>query len=146
MPRIIQPVVSPRGRIIVLTGATLGLIAAMVLSATPERAGATPSEGGFDRAIAPLGSIEKIDGEDTMLYHPRVFAAPNGGIYVIDKGTPRVRRLSGDFAREVTYGLGEGAGPGEMMYPRAVAADSQGNVFARKLATKTSIGGTVTGR
>ena len=67
MPRIIQPVVSPRGRVIVLTGATLWLIAAMVLSATPERASALPGEGAF-AAAATLHSIESIAGEDAMLY------------------------------------------------------------------------------
>lgn len=130
MPRIIRPVVSPRGRVIVLTGATLGLIAAMVLSATPERAGAAPGVGAFAAATTTtLHSIEIIPGEDAMLYVPRVFADRAGGIYVTDKATPRVARLSRDLDPEATYGLGKGAGPGEMLRPRAVAVDSRGNVF-----------------
>lgn len=127
MPRIIRPVVSPRGRVVVLTGATLWLIAAMALSATPERAGATPDEGRF--AATTLHSIERIAGEDAMLYYPRVFADRAAGVYVTDKATPRVVRLSVDLTPEATYGLGEGAGPGEMLRPRAVAVDSRGNVF-----------------
>lgn len=135
MPRIIQPLVSPRGRVIVLTGATLWLIAAMVLSATPERAGATPVGSGF--AVTALNSIDKIDGEDAMLYYPRVFADGAAGVYVTDKATPRVVRLSGDLRTvEATYGLGKGAGPGEMQRPRAVAVDSRGNVFVSDVALK----------
>lgn len=135
MPRIIQPLVSPRGRIIVLTGATLWLIAAMVLSATPERAGAAPVGSGF--AVTALNSIDKIDGEDAMLYYPRVFADGAAGVYVTDKATPRVVRLSGDLRTvEATYGLGKGAGPGEMQRPRAVAVDSRGNVFVSDVALK----------
>lgn len=135
MPRIIQPVVSPRGRVIVLTGATLWLIAAMVLSATPERAGATPDAGVF--AVTTLNSIEKVAGEDAMLYYPRVFAGRAAGVYVTDKATPRVVRLSGDLHTvEATYGLGKGAGPGEMQRPRAVAVDSRGNVFVSDVVLK----------
>lgn len=127
MSRIIQPVVSPRGRVIVLTGATLGLIAAMLLSATPEGASATPR-------VALSGSVlvetfEEIEGAPGLLVFPRLYTSAKGRVYVADRGGHRVIRLAEDgFRADVVYGR-EGAGPGELMYPRSVAADSNGNVF-----------------
>ena len=130
MPRIIQPVVSPRGRVIVLTGATLWLIAAMLLSAIPEGASAAP------RATPPesirsilVDTIEEIEGAPGLLLFPRMYTGANGRVYIADKGNHRVIRLTENNIRaDVIYGR-KGAGPGELMYPRGVAADRAGNVF-----------------
>jgi len=128
MPRIIQPVVSPRGRVIVLTGATLWLIAAMVLSATPDGAIATPDDEVMIPTSGVPSTIETIAGTDELLYKPRLFADADGRVFVADRGTHRVIRLADDLSADVIYGR-EGAGPGEMQYPHDVAIDSEGNVF-----------------
>ncbi len=127
MPRIIQPVVSPRGRVIVLTGATLWLIAAMLLSATPEGASAAPRAALAESVL--VDTFEEIEGAPGLLVFPRLYTGRNGRVYVADKGAHRVIRLVEDAIRaDVVYGR-EGAGPGELIYPRSVAADSNGNVF-----------------
>jgi len=127
MPRIIQPVVSPRGRVIVLTGATLWLIAAMVLSALPGGASATPRDLPVVTTTGIAEVIETLDGTDEPLYFPNVIA-DHGRIFVADRGTHRVISLNEDLTLDVIFGR-EGAGPGEMQLPYGVAADSQGNVF-----------------
>jgi len=127
MSRIIRPVVSPRGRVIVLSGATLWLVAAMLLSAAPDGASAT-------EVIAPtlVSSFEQIGGAPGLLYYPRVFTDARGAIYVTDEGAARVIRLAGAAGpgaeADVVFGR-EGQGPGEMLRPHSVAVDSSGNVF-----------------
>ena len=90
MPRIIQPVVSPRGRVIVLTGATLWLIAAMVLSATPDGVGASTGDLTYKMVTSPIHSLEELDGAPGILFYPRVTADARGRAYVADEGQ-RVR-------------------------------------------------------
>lgn len=127
MPRIIQPVVSPRGRVIALTGATLWLITSMLLSATPEGASAAPRAALGGSVL--VDTFEEIEGAPGLLVFPRIYTDAKGRVYVADKGEHRVIRLAEDaFRADVIYGR-EGAGPGELMYPRSVAADSNGNVF-----------------
>ena len=127
MSRIIRPVVSPRGRVIVLSGATLWLVAVMLLSAAPDGASAT-------EVIAPtlVSSFEQIGGAPGLLYYPRVFTDARGAIYVTDEGAARVIRLAGAAGpgaeADVVFGR-EGQGPGEMLRPHSVAVDSSGNVF-----------------
>ena len=134
MPRIIQPVVSPRGRVIVLTGATLWLVAAMVLSATPDGAGADTPVVVRDTVTSLVHSLEELDGAPGILYYPRVSTDARGSAYVADRGQHRVVKLASDLrSAEVVFG-GEGAGPGEMRLPHDVAVDSHGNVFVADLA------------
>ena len=127
MPRIMKPVVSPRGRVIVLTGGTLWLIAAMLLSATPEGASAAP-RGTLEPSVA-VRYFESVEGAPGMLAFPRMNTDANGRLYIVDRAGHRVIRLAADEIRaDVVYGR-EGAGPGELMNPRSVAVDSNGNVF-----------------
>jgi streptogramin lyase len=135
MPRIIQPVVSPRGRVIVLTGATLWLFAAMVLSATPDGVGASTGDVVYTMTMVtnPVHSLEELDGAPGILYYPRVTADARGRAYVADEGQHHVVRLASDLrTAEVVFGR-EGAGPGELQMPHSVAVDSQGNVFVADL-------------
>jgi len=136
MPRIIQPVVSPRGRVIVLTGATLWLVAAMVLSAMPDGARATtrPPTNTVEMAVTNvLDRVEELDGAPGMLFYPRVTTDARGRAYVADEGQHHVVRLAADLrTAEVIFGR-EGAGPGEMKLPHDVAVDSNGNVFVADL-------------
>ncbi len=133
MPRIIQPVVSPRGRIIVLTGATLWLIAAMVLSATPD--GVRASTGDVTRTFATniVHSLDELDGAPGILYYPRVATDALGRAYVADEGQHHVVRLAADLRTAETVFGREGAGPGELRMPHDVATDSKGNVFVADL-------------
>jgi len=127
MSRIIRPVVSPRGRVVVLSGATLWLVAAMLLSAAPDGASATEV-----MAPARFTSFEEIAGAPGLLYYPRVFTDARGAVYVADEGAARVVRLAGAAGpgaeADVVFGR-EGQGPGEMLLPHSVAVDSAGNVF-----------------
>ncbi|HEX9700266.1 MAG TPA: 6-bladed beta-propeller [Acidobacteriota bacterium] len=112
---------------IVLSGATLWLVAVMLLSAAPDGASAT-------EVIAPtlVSSFEQIGGAPGLLYYPRVFTDARGAIYVTDEGAARVIRLAGAAGpgaeADVIFGR-EGQGPGEMLRPHSVAVDSSGNVF-----------------
>ena len=126
MSRIIQPVVSPRGRIIVLTGATLWLIAAMVLSATPDGATASPRLAA-NAASGESLVIEQVAGTEEYLYWPRVISS-RGQLFVVDRGSSRVLRLNEKFEAELIIGR-EGAGPGEFQLPYDLATDSAGNMF-----------------
>lgn len=128
MPRIIQPVVSPRGRVIVLTGATLWLVAAMVLSAVPDGASAAPSSRSSVTTAGAARIVERLDGTDELLYFPRMIADRRGGLFVADRGSHRVVRVDTSLRAETIFGR-EGAGPGEMQLPYDVAVDSEGNVF-----------------
>lgn len=128
MSRIIQPVVSPRGRVILLTGATLWLIAAMALSAVPDGAVAIPSNPAAVLTNGDATFIETIDGTDEMLYFPNVVTDPHGGMFVADRGTNRVIRVNDRLGATGFFGR-KGAGPGEMQIPYGAAVDSQGNVF-----------------
>ncbi len=133
MPRIIQPVVSPRGRVIVLTGATLWLVAAMVLSATPDGVGADTGLNVADTVTNVVHTLEELDGAPGVLYYPRVAADSFGRTYVADRGQHHVVRLASDLrTAEVVFGR-EGAGPGEMRMPHDVAVDASGNVFVADL-------------
>jgi hypothetical protein len=127
MSRIIQPVVSPRGRLIVLTGATLWLIAAMVLSATPDGATASPS-GAVELMAGNVEVIEQVGGTEEFLSWPRAIVS-RGQIFVADRGSNRVLRLDENLNAELIIGR-EGAGPGEFQLPYDVAVDSRGNIFA----------------
>jgi len=127
MPKLIRPVVSPRGRVIVLSGATLWLIAAMLLSAIPEGAVADVSRS----SPVKLTAFDHIDGAPGLLYQPRVFTDVAGAVYVVDRGNARVIRLAEgpDWEHaDVVFGR-EGAGPGEFITPRGLAADADGNMF-----------------
>jgi len=135
MSRIIQPVVSPRGRVIVLTGATLWLVAAMVLSAVPDGASAAPGILTAAHVLttgAPL-VIEKIAGTDEILFRPNVVFDRRGGLFVADYGNHHVVQLNDDLTARTVFGR-EGAGPGEMQVPYGVAVDNDGNVFVADLA------------
>jgi hypothetical protein len=113
--------------VIVLSGATLWLVAAMLLSAAPDGASAT-------EVIAPtrFTSFEEIGGAPGLLFYPRVFTDARGAVYVTDEGAARVVRLAGapgpGAEAAVVFGR-EGQGPGEMLRPHSVAVDSSGNVF-----------------
>lgn len=126
MSRIIQPVVSPRGRIIVLTGATLWLIAAMVLSATPDGATASPRLA-INAASGEYQVIEQVAGTEEYLFWPRAIAS-RGKLFVADRGSSRVLRLNENLEADLVIGR-RGAGPGEFELPYDVAVDSAGNVF-----------------
>ena len=126
MPRLIKPVVSPRGRVIVLTGATLWLIAAMLLSATPD--GANAAARTF-RGTSVEYSFDRIEGVPGMLAFPGVYTDDRGLVYLTNRGRKNVIRLTPDGVHaDVVFGR-EGAGPGELMKPRSVAVDGDGNVF-----------------
>jgi hypothetical protein len=113
--------------VVVLSGATLWLVVAMLLSAAPDGASAT-------EVIAPtrFTSFEQIGGAPGLLFYPRVFTDARGAIYVTDEGAARVIRLAGAAGpgaeADVVFGR-EGQGPGEMLRPHSVAVDSSGNVF-----------------
>lgn len=125
MSRIIQPVVSPTGRVILLTGATLWLIASIILSATPEGVRAASADTTIVVTYGAPQIIEEIG--DTYMFYPRVFST-NHGVFVTDRSKHRVIRL--DETLQVESYLGrQGAGPGEMQTPWGVAVDSNGNVF-----------------
>lgn len=127
MSRIIQPVVSPRGRVIVLTGATLWLVAAMILSAAPDPAAAAPRGAGNVATVGGIDVIEQIGGTEELLFWPRAVAT-RGQIFVADRGSRRVLRLNENLDAVLVIGR-EGAGPGEFHHPYDVAVDSQGNIF-----------------
>jgi hypothetical protein len=134
MPRIIQPVVSRKGRVIVLSGATLWLIAAMVLSATPGGAAIAPPGAPGAAAVTAGGVatvIETLDGTDGLLYAPTIVSA-RGRIFVADAGANRVVKVNrvGELLTAETIFGRQGAGPGEFQRPNDVAVDSAGNVFA----------------
>lgn len=133
MSRIIQPVVSPKGRVILLSGATLWLIAAMVLSAVPDGAGAIPSNASAVLTNGEVAVIETIAGTDEMLYFPNVATDPRGGVFVADRGSHRVIRVDDRLDATAVFGR-RGAGPGEMEIPYGVAVDSRGNVFVADVA------------
>jgi hypothetical protein len=113
--------------VVVLSGATLWLVAAMLLSAAPDGASATEV-----MAPARFTSFEEIAGAPGLLYYPRVFTDARGDVYVTDEGAARVVRLAGapgpGVEADVVFGR-EGQGPGEMLRPHSVAVDSTGNVF-----------------
>lgn len=133
MSHFIKPVISRKGRVIVLSGATIWLVAAMVLSATPGGA-AVSSPSSRAPAITTFGAaavVEQLDGADGFLYSAEVINA-GGQVFVADRGDRRVIRLRSldeqKFAAATVFGR-EGAGPGEYMFPSGVAVDSEGNVF-----------------
>jgi len=131
MPRVIQPVISRKGRVIVLSGATLWLIAAMVLSASPGGAAIAPPDVPTVAAAGAPTVLETLDGIDGLLYSPTIVNA-RGRLFVADAGANRVvqvNRVDGLLAAETVFGR-EGAGPGEFQRPNDVAVDSAGNVFA----------------
>ena len=126
MSRIIRPLVSPTARIIALVGATLWVVASIVLSAAPEPAGAAEADTTYELLL----SLDEFEGATGLVYNPRPFVAADGRLYIVDTGNQRVLRLARDelTRADVVYGR-SGDGPGEMRSPRGVAVDASGNVF-----------------
>ena len=89
MSRIIKPIVSPGGHILVVSGAALWLVAALLLSAAP--GGATAAENAGQEI--PLAQFEEVEGVPGVLYQPRVSTSLDGTLYVVDDGNQRVLRL-----------------------------------------------------
>ncbi len=129
MSRIIKPIVSPGGHILVVSGAALWLVAALLLSAAP--GGATAAENAGQEI--PLAQFEEVEGVPGVLYQPRVSTSLDGTLYVVDDGNQRVLRLISapghKYNRAAAVYGSKGTGPGELLKPRSVAADVEGNVF-----------------
>ena len=127
MSRIIRPVVSPRGRVILLSGGTLWLIAAMLLSATPD--GAVADEGPPGAAESLITAFEEVGGVG-ILYRPRVITDALEQVWIIDPETAQVARIGSipNPVAELVIGR-KGAGPGEFIRPRDLVVDGAGNIF-----------------
>jgi hypothetical protein len=131
MSHLIKPVVSRKGRVIVLSGATVWLIAAMLLSATPGDAAVSPSRAPVIATAGAPTVVDQLDGADGLLYSPAIVNS-GGQILVTDRSQNRIIRLGDTNTQRPTaaavFGR-QGAGPGEFQLPTGVAVDSQGNVF-----------------
>ena len=126
MSRIIKPIISPAGRLVVLCVATVWLLAVMAFSA-PDAAGVT----GTSIANGTTGRVEQPAGLDTPLFKTMFVATgPDGTVFVSDTGNGRVVQLDAqDPTRLVRVFGGPGQGPGELMYPIGIAVDASGNLF-----------------
>ena len=129
MSRIIKPIVSSRGPVLVVSGAALWLVAALLLSAAP--GGATAAENAGENIS--LAHFDKVEGAPGILYRPRVSTSLDGTLYVVDDGNQRVLRLISapghQYDRAAAVYGSKGTGPGELLKPCSVAADVEGNVF-----------------
>ncbi|MFQ5744887.1 MAG: hypothetical protein ACE5HV_15055, partial [Acidobacteriota bacterium] len=86
MSRIVRPLVSPTGRIVALSGATLWLLAAMIFSPAPEAAA-----GAGELGVDTLLRVEQVAGLDGPLYDAIILTtSPSGSLYLSDTGNSRV--------------------------------------------------------
>lgn len=133
MSRIIRPLISPTGRVITLTGATIWLVALVLLSPGAESA-THPAEAYAVRT--PDVQVESFAGVDDPLFKGRSLTPTRRGtILVTDTGNNRVLEVGGDDLDQAVRSFGSlGEGPGEMVAPYGTAIDGHGNVFVADAA------------
>lgn len=133
MSRIIRPLISPTGRVLTLSGATIWLVALMLLSP-----GAESASGVDAHAVdtPPDLLVESFAGVDGPLYKGRVITPTARGTFLVsDTGNSRVLEVGADdLDRAVRVFGNHGEGPGEMIGPYGTAVDSTGNVFVADAA------------
>lgn len=128
MQRLIRSLISPTGRVVTLTGATIWLVAMVLLSSGAESATHAVTES----AVRPPDvRVESFPGVDGPLYKGRLITSTaRGTLLVSDSGNGRVLELDGDRLTTAVHVFGTfGEGPGEMIHPLGTAVDSAGNVF-----------------
>jgi len=133
MSRIIRPLISPTGRVITLSAATIWLVAVVLFSPTAEPA----TNAAADYAVqAPDVRVDSFAGVDGPLYKGRALTpTPRGTLLVSDTGNSRVLEIGGDDLDEAIRVFGSlGQGPGEMVGPYGTAVDAAGNVFVADAA------------
>jgi DNA-binding beta-propeller fold protein YncE len=86
-------------------------------------------EGAYLETWGEPGSGEgQFNFENDFYPGGAVAFAPDGSFYVVDTGNRRVQRFGPDRSFIGAWG-GEGAGPGQFIWPTSIAVDDQGRVY-----------------